>query len=155
MNPYAGAVRRLGRTRCFSWIAARVLPSVDARFATRRRSVTSLGTGFPLCYLTTLGRQTGEPRTVPLLYVADGDRVVLIASNWGRPSHPAWSLNLDANPGARLPIAGVQRAYRARRATADERARYWPEAAKIWPGYDDYRARADRDIRMFVLERPG
>ena len=73
----------------------------------RRRSLTSLGTGFPLCYLTTTGRRTGEARTVPLLHVADSERVVLIASNWGRRRHPAWALNLDAQPrGARRRSTG-------------------------------------------------
>lgn len=158
MNPYAGVVRRLGRTRAFSRLAAHVLPPIDARFAGRRRSATSLGTGFPLCYLTTTGRRTGESRTVPLLYVADGDRIVLIASNWGGRRHPAWALNLDAAPEARVTVNGVERRYRARRATPDERQRHWLEAVEVWPGYDDYRARAGRagrEIRVFVLEPVG
>ena len=153
MNPYAGVVRRLGRTRAFAWLAARVLPPIDVRFSRRGRSLTSLGTDFPLCYLTTTGRRTGEPRTVPLLHVSDGDRIVLIASNWGRRRHPAWSLNLDAAPEARVAVNGIERRYRARRATREERERYWREAVRIWPGYDDYRARAGREIRVFVLDR--
>lgn len=152
MNPYAGSVRALGRTRAFAWLFSRVLPPIDARFARRRRSLTSLGTDFPLCYLTTTGRRTGEARTVPLLYVADGERVVLIASNWGQPNHPAWALNLDANHEARVSVDGVQRSYRARRATSDEESRYWREAVAFWPGYDDYRDRAPREIRVFVLD---
>ena len=152
MNPYAGTVRRLGRTRAFAWIFARVLPPLDARFSRGRRSVTSLGRDFPLCYLTTTGRRTGEQRTVPLLHVADGERVVLIASNWGRRHHPAWALNLDANPAARVAVDGVERSYRARRASTEEEPRYWREAVAFWPGYDDYRHRAGREIRMFVLE---
>lgn len=152
MNPYAGTVRTLGRTRAFAWIFARVLPPLDARFSRRRRSVTSLGTDFPLCYLTTTGRRTGEQRTVPLLHVADGERVVLIASNWGRRRHPAWALNLDANPVARVAVDGVERPYRSRRASREEEPRYWLEAVAFWPGYDDYRHRARREIRMFVLE---
>ena len=152
MKPYADVVRRLGRTRAFSWVASRVLPPIDARFVGRRRSATSLGTGFPLCYLTTTGRRTGEPRTVPLLHVADGDRIVLIASNWGGKKHPAWALNLDAAPEARVTVRGVERPHRARRATPDERRRYWNEAVKVWPGYDDYRAGAGREICVFVLD---
>ena len=152
MNPYAGTVRALGRTRAFAWVFSRVLPPIDARFARRRRSLTSLGTDFPACYLTTTGRRTGAERTVPLLYVADGDRVVLIASNWGQPNHPAWALNLDADPKARVSVDGVERPYRARRATSDEESRYWREAVAFWPGYTDYRARASREIRMFVLD---
>ena len=155
MNPYARVVRALGRTRAFSWAASRVLPPIDARFARRRRSLTSLGTGFPLCYLTTTGRRTGEQRTVPLLHVRDGERLVLIASNWGRPGHPAWALNLDAWPEATVAVDGVRRAYRARRASPEERRRYWAEALRVWPGYAGYRSRIDREIRMFVLEPSG
>ncbi len=152
MNPYRSLVQALGRTRGFTWIAARVLPPLDARFAARRRSVTSLGTGFPLCYLTTVGRRSGRPRTVPLLYVADGDRVVLFASNWGKPSHPAWALNLDASPAAQVSVDGVPREMRARRATAGEEPGYWSEAQVMYPGYEGYRRRAGREIRVFVLE---
>jgi deazaflavin-dependent oxidoreductase (nitroreductase family) len=129
-----------------------VLPPIDARFSRRRRSLTSFGTTFPLCYLTTTGRRTGESRTVPLLHVSDGDRIVLIASNWGRRRHPSWSLNLDADPAARLTVNGVERRFRARRATPDEYETYWRAAVDVWPGYDDYVARAGREIRMFVLD---
>jgi deazaflavin-dependent oxidoreductase (nitroreductase family) len=149
---YAGVVRRLGRHRAVARGLSLVLPPIDGLFVRRRRSLTSLGTGFPLCYLTTTGRRTGDPRTVPLLHVADGDRVVLIASNWGRRHHPAWALNLDANGQASVTVDGVARACTARRATPDEYTRYWAAAARIWPGYEDYRARAGREIRMFVLE---
>lgn len=152
MNPYRSLVQALGTTRGFTWVAARVLPPLDARFAGRRRSITSLGTGFPLCYLTTVGRRTGEPRTVPLLYVADGERVVLFASNWGRPRHPAWALNLEAAPLAEVTIEGVPRELRARRATAEEEPGYWSQAQGMYPGYEGYRRRAGREIRVFVLE---
>jgi deazaflavin-dependent oxidoreductase (nitroreductase family) len=81
--------------------------------------------------------------------------VVLIASNWGQPNHPAWALNLDANDEARVSIDGVQRSYRSRRATPDEDDRYWREAVAFWPGYDDYRERARREIWVFVLEPAG
>ena len=107
------------------------------------------------CYLTTTGRRTGKVRTVPLLHVADGDRLVLIASNWGRPSHPAWALNLDAHREAYVALDGMKRAYRARRATPEEERRYWRDAVGFWPGYDDYRERAGREIRMFVLDPTG
>ncbi len=155
MSPYTASLRALGRTRAFAWIFSRVLPPIDRRFSGRRRSLTTIGTGFPLCYLTTTGRRTGERRTVPLLYVADGERVVLIASNWGRRNHPAWALNLDANGDACVSVDGVERRYRARRATPDEQLRYWRAAVAFWPGYDDYRLRAGREIRMFVLAPAG
>ena len=152
MNPYAGFVRTLGRTRAFAWVASRLLPPIDAHFVGRSRSLTTLGTDFPLCYLTVRGRRTGEARTVPLLFVADGERVVLIASNWGRKNHPAWSFNLDAAAEATVTIRGVARAMTSRRATPEERERYWSQALAFWPGYAGYRRRVDREIRVFVLE---
>jgi deazaflavin-dependent oxidoreductase (nitroreductase family) len=152
VNPYRRLVERLGTTRAFSALASRVLPPIDARCKGRRRALTSLGTGFPLCYLTTTGRRSGEPRTVPLLHVADGERVVLFASNWGKRSHPAWALNLDEHPDALVEVAGHERPVRARRATAAEEQRYWPLADAIYPGYAGYRSRARREVRVYVLE---
>jgi deazaflavin-dependent oxidoreductase (nitroreductase family) len=149
---YAGLVRLAGRTRAFAWVGSRVLPVLDRPFRTRRRSVTSLGTGFPLCYLTTTGRRTGKPRTAALLYVVDGDWAVVIASNFGRRNHPSWSLNLLAHPQATLTVDGAARAVRARLATDAERDRYWREALRVWPGYEGYSRRAGREIRVFVLE---
>lgn len=151
MNPYASLVRTLGRTRGFSWLASRVVPPLDRRFAGRRRSLTSLGTGFPLCYLTVRGRRSGEEHTVPLLYVGDGERVVLIGSNWGRERDPAWALNLAAAGEATVTVAGVSRRMASRRATTEETARYWPRALEVWPGWEGYRRRAARELPMFVL----
>ena len=152
MNPYAAAVRSLGRTRGFAWVGSRVLHRLDAPFSRRRRSVTTFCTDFPLCYLTVTGRRSGEPRTVPLLHLADGDRVVLIASNWGRRRQPAWALNLDAAQRATVTVAGAPRELSVRRATRAEFERYWGAALRIWPGYEGYRRRAGREIRLFVLE---
>jgi deazaflavin-dependent oxidoreductase (nitroreductase family) len=155
VNPYAGFVRALGRTRGFAWVGSRVLHRLDAPFRDRRGSVTTLGTGFPLCYLTVAGRRSGQPRTVPLLHVADGEDVILIASNWGRRQHPAWAANLDAAGRATVTVAGASRDLVARRATPTEFERYWPAALRVWPGYDGYRRRASREVRMYVLEPPG
>lgn len=152
MNPYAGTISALGRTRAFAWLASRVLPPLDRRFAGRRRAPSSLGTGLPLCYLVVRSRATGSPRTVPLLHIGDGERIVLIASNWGSRRHPGWALDLEAAPDVSVAVSGVERAYRARRATQDEARRYWEQALAVWPGYEDYRRRAGREIRMFVLE---
>ncbi len=152
MNPYAGAVRMLGRTRGFAWVGARLLHRLDRPFRHRRRSVTSFGTGFPLCYLTVRGRRSGEDRVVPLLYVADGDRVVLIASNWGGHRDPAWALNLEAATDATVTVDGSSRVLRPRRARREELDRYWAAALELWPGYAGYRRRAGREIPIFVLE---
>lgn len=151
MRAYTSLVRRLGRTRAFAAVASRLLPRLDLRF--RRHPPTTLGTDFPLCYLTVVGRTNAEPRTVPLLHVRDGDRVVVIASNWGRRNHPAWARDLEAAGAASLALPGHDATeMSARRATGAERGRYWPEALRVWPGYEGYRRRARREIRMFVLE---
>jgi deazaflavin-dependent oxidoreductase (nitroreductase family) len=145
--------RRLGTTRAFAWVAPRVLTRADLRLRRRKRTLSGLGTGLDVCYVTTTGRRSGEPRTVPLLYVpADGDGIVLAATNWGRKAHPAWSGNLDATPAATVAIGGQERPMRARRATEEELARYWPRLVELWPAYDAYRSRAGRDIRVYVLE---
>lgn len=106
----------------------------------------------PTLLLTTVGRRTGRERTVPVLYVRDGDRLVIAGSNWGQRQHPAWSENLLANPVAKVQMGNERGAYRATQATTEERARLWLELDRIWPAYETYRKRAGRDIRVFVLE---
>jgi deazaflavin-dependent oxidoreductase (nitroreductase family) len=148
---YSNLVRQLGRTRAFAWIASRTLPPIDSRF--REHPLTTLGTDFPLCYLTVRGRKSGQERTVPLLYVRDGDRVVLIASNWGQSRHPSWALNLEAAGEATVEVPNeAARPMTVRRATPEEFGRYWADALRFWPGYEGYRQRAGREIRMFVLD---
>ena len=151
MRAYSGLVRLLWRTRAFAWVASRVLPRLDLRF--RGHPPTTLGTDLPLCYLTVRGRRSGRLRTVPLLHVRDGERLVVIASNWGRSRHPAWALNLEAAGAATVDLGdGAAADMSARRATDDELERYWAAALRLWPGYEGYRRRAGREIRMFVLE---
>lgn len=151
MRLYSNLVRQLGRTRAFAWVASRVLPPIDSRF--HDHPLTTLGTDFPLCYLTVRGRRSGEERTVPLLYVRDGDRVVLIASNWGQRRHPSWALNLEAAGEATVEVTSEGAlSMTSRRATPEEFGRYWADALRVWPGYEGYRRRAGREIRMFVLD---
>lgn len=152
MNAYAALVRRLGRTRAFAGVASRLLPPIDRRFAHSRRSLASFGTGFPLCYLTTTGRRTGKRRTTPLLYVGDGDRFVVIGSNFGNRRDPAWVANLRASPAAVVSVEGVSHAVVARAATSGERDAYWRQAVRVWPGYEDYARRAGRELPIVVLE---
>ena len=152
MNLYAGLFRTFGRSRVFAWVMAPWLGRADLRFKDRRRSPSSLGTDFPLCYLTVRGRRSGEPRTVPLLYVEDGEKVVVIGSNFGRKSHPAWALSLEAADEGEISIDGISRSMSSRRATAEEFDRYWQQALEFWPGYEGYRRRAGRELRMFVLQ---
>ena len=102
--------------------------------------------------LTTTGRRSGTARTVPLLYLTEGESVILIASWGGRPTHPEWYLNLVANPEVLIQIQGTRRAMRARTANADERARWWPRIVNAYDGYREYQSRTDREIPVVILE---
>lgn len=108
--------------------------------------------GAPVGLLTTRGRKSGQPRTLPLIYMRDGERVVIVASQGGMPRHPIWYLNLQAHPEVTFQIGGERRSYRARRASSDEKTGLWPSLCKVYPDYDDYQKRTDRDIPVVVLE---
>ena len=106
--------------------------------------------------LTTTGRRTGQPRTVPLGAVRDGDRWLVVGSNAGRDEAPAWALNMQANPDVTVAVRGRDaRAFRARTAVGGEAARLWPMVTARYPGYIDYQRRTDRQIPLFVLEPVG
>ena len=104
--------------------------------------------------LTTIGRLTGEPHTVPLLYLRDGERLVVFASWGGRDTHPEWYLNLVAHRSADAQVDGLRYGVIARTADGEERERWWAAAQKAYDGYTVYQSRTDRQIPVVVLE-PG
>jgi F420H(2)-dependent quinone reductase len=106
----------------------------------------------PVLLLTTTGRKSGQPRTAPVLYLADGDNVILINTNAGNAKIPAWSLNLKANPEAEVEIGRERRPVRARIAEGEERAGLWRKSNVQYAGFDDYEAKLNREISVFVLE---
>jgi len=107
--------------------------------------------GLPVLLLTTTGRRTGRRRTVPLSYYDDGDALVVVGSKGGAPRHPAWYLNLEANPEVEAQIGREHRRLRARRASSDEAERLWPAILARAPGYARYRARTRREIPLVLL----
>jgi deazaflavin-dependent oxidoreductase (nitroreductase family) len=108
--------------------------------------------GVPTLLLTTRGRRSGLLRRTALIYGRDGDAYVVVASQGGDPKHPAWYLNLEADPAVHVQVAAEEFDARARTATGEERARLWREMAAIWPAYDDYQRKTDREIPVVVLE---
>lgn len=108
---------------------------------------------FPCLLLTTKGRKSGEARTTPLIYGRDGDNYIVIASTGGRPKHPGWYLNLDADPEVELQVEANVFNATAATASADDRERLWRIMAAIYPPYDDYqeKASATREIPVVVL----
>jgi deazaflavin-dependent oxidoreductase (nitroreductase family) len=107
--------------------------------------------GAPICLLTTTGRRSGRLRTVPLVYVPDGDDLVVVASRGGMGSHPAWYLNLVADTGATVQVGASIARVRARDATEAERERLWPTLTAAYPHFDAYQLRTSRRIPVVVL----
>ena len=118
---------------------------------TRGRLMGKVGRA-PVLLLTTTGRRSGQSRTAPVVYLADGERVVVIGSNAGNPTPPAWALNLKANPDAEVEIGGERRRVRARVTEGDERTDLWRRMNEQYSGFDEYRVRTHRDIAVFALE---
>ena len=111
--------------------------------------------GVPVIILWTRGRSTGVVRKTPLMRVRDGDRYAVVASMGGAPQHPAWYGNLLADPHVSLQDGPEVKDYTAREVTGDEKARWWAKATEVWPDYDAYQAKTDREIPVVVLEPAG
>lgn len=111
-----------------------------------------LWNGVPTLLLTTTGRKSGEPRTHALIFGQDGDDYLVIASMGGAPRHPQWYLNLAANPDAQIQVRAERLPVTAHTARPPgERARLWNVMTGIWPNYDTYQTRTDREIPVVVL----
>jgi deazaflavin-dependent oxidoreductase (nitroreductase family) len=102
--------------------------------------------------LTTTGRKTGAPRTTPLCFFADGDDLVVVASNGGMDWFPDWWLNLMSEPRATVQIGRSRRAVVARAASPEERDRLWASLTAIAPGYLAYQRRTRREIPLGILQ---
>lgn len=107
--------------------------------------------GVPTLLLTATGRRTGRKITSPLIFARDGDDYLIVASLGGAPKHPAWYLNLQANPEAEIQVKANQLAVLAHTASAQEKPRLWKIVTEVWPNYDTYQARTDRNIPVVVL----
>ncbi|SMD21736.1 deazaflavin-dependent oxidoreductase, nitroreductase family [Kibdelosporangium aridum] len=143
------------------WVAARpwltnIRPAVvridKVLLKLTKGRITLVGiAGMPALTLTVIGRKTGQPREISLLYVPDGDDILLVGSNWGGPGHPVWTVNLMANPDAKVNIKGRTREVKARLLTDEERTEIWPHLVKTWPAYNTYRTKTNRELRVFRL----
>lgn len=108
--------------------------------------------GWPTLLLTTRGRKSGKLRRTALIYQQDGDRYLLVASNAAAPKHPAWYLNLVANPEVTVQVGADTFTARARTATPEEKRLLWPRMTAIFPLYDTYQAQTDRELPLVILD---
>ncbi len=108
--------------------------------------------GLRVLLLTTTGRRSGQPRTVPLVFFEDGERLVVIGSKGGDPRDPLWWENLKKSPEAEVQVDGERRRMRARLASAEERARLWPRVKRENPTYAEYEKRTTREIPVVLLQ---
>ncbi|MGY1615822.1 nitroreductase/quinone reductase family protein [Geodermatophilus sp. SYSU D00691] len=144
-------VRRLGATRTGVWVVGHVVSPVQRELYRRTGGRVSVTGSAPVLLLTTTGRRTGRGRTVPLLYLRDGDRLVVCNVNPGFERTNPWVLNLRADPHARVLVGRHSSPVTARPATTAEADRYWPRLLSLWPAYRTF---ADRggERSIFVLE---
>jgi deazaflavin-dependent oxidoreductase (nitroreductase family) len=109
--------------------------------------------GTSVLLLFTRGRRTGKERVHPLIYREHDGAYLLVASKGGAPQSPEWYLNLQANPDATVQVRGERYAVRARTADAEEKPQLWKLMAEVWPDYDEYQKKTDREIPVVVLDR--
>jgi deazaflavin-dependent oxidoreductase (nitroreductase family) len=109
----------------------------------------------PMLLLDHVGAKSGKKRTSPLVYLADGDDVIVVASKGGFPRNPAWFHNLVANPDTTVQAGSKRRPVRARVANAQERERLWPMVVGLYAPYEDYQRRTEREIPLVILSPRG
>jgi F420H(2)-dependent quinone reductase len=132
-------------------------PLMRGHAAIYRRTGGRIGGKLPglpaLLLLDHVGAKSGTKRTTPLVYMPDGDAMLIVASKGGHPKNPGWLYNLRANPDTTVQIGRDRIEVRAREAGPEERERLWPEAVEYNPVWGQYRERTDREIPLVLLER--
>lgn len=103
--------------------------------------------------LTTIGRKSGHELQLPLFYGECPEGLIIVASKGGAPEHPAWYLNLEANPGVKVQVGKEKFAARARTVTGERRESLWKQMNDVWPIYDAYQQKTPRQIPVVLLER--
>lgn len=149
-------VQNAAATRPVAWLSARILHRVDGavfRASRSRNTLSAAVSGLPIVMLTTVGARTGQRRTCPVVGIPDGDRIVVIASNFGQERHPSWYHNLRACPRAEVSADGVTMAYEAHELGGDEWEYWYQRGVDLNPGWTAYRARVHgRRIPVLRLE---
>ena len=150
-------MRRIAGWRGVPSICARLMPTMDrliSRVTGNKRTLVSLTTGLPVLLLTTTGAKTGALRTAPVLFLRSGDDFMVVASNWGQQHNPGWYYNLRMHPNATVTFDGATLDVLAREATEPERDLYWPQAIRMYPAWNLYKARSPRPEFPILILSP-
>jgi deazaflavin-dependent oxidoreductase (nitroreductase family) len=142
----------LSNNRVGYWYLTKVAPRIDATLTPATKAWLSSVPGMPLLLITSTGAKSGKPRTNPLVYWSRGDDVIVMASHYGRDSHPAWLFNVKAHPDVTLLFRGKRGDYRARVAEGAERDELWETSKDFIGNYRSYEQRAagKRQIQVVV-----
>jgi len=153
LTPLVNLTKRMGQHRSVITFTRMVVVPADRVVArlTRGKLITFGVDELPTLLLTTTGRRSGKPRSVPILYLADGDSWVVAGSNFGQEQHPAWSANLLANPEASVVVRGKSVTVRAHLAEGAERERLLAALKGLWPAFAKYEEWSHRTLRIFRL----
>lgn len=152
-SPLGRATQRVAGSAAFARVGPKVVPPVDKVLhrLTGGRVLLSRAL-LPGLVLTTTGRRSGQPRPSPLMCVPEpGGSFLVVGSNFGRDSHPAWTANLLAEPEATVSYGRRDIPVRAELLEGDERDAAWAEALRVWPTFTAYQSRVDRELRVFRL----
>jgi deazaflavin-dependent oxidoreductase (nitroreductase family) len=151
-------IEPVARTEAGRWWLINVAPKLDPLFY-RLSGGRFTSVPLPMLFLTHTGARSGRKSTTPLVYFTDGEDAIVVASNYGRKSHPAWYYNVKANPEVEVKVAGRVYHYRAQVASEEDRERLWESVIQLTRGYADYVERAEGRtipvIRLSPLDPPG
>lgn len=141
--------------KTMSTLHTRMYRVTGGRLGKKWRMGSAVRSAVPVCLLTTIGRKSGEKRTVPLVFMRDGANFVIVASQGGVPKNPQWYWNVAANPSVEIEIGKQRFACRAHTAEEAERARLWPELVELYADFASYQSWTDREIPVVVCEPVG
>jgi len=136
--------------KTMSAVHIRLYKATGGRLGKKWHVGSAVFKGVPICLLTTTGAKTNLPREVPLLYMDDGERVILVASQGGLPDNPQWYRNILANPDVEVRVGRRVRPMRARVAAPDERAALWPRLVDLYADFASYQTWTDREIPVVI-----
>lgn len=126
--------------------------NVAVFMASKGRLMNKFSGGAPICIVAMTGRKSGKRRRIALIHLPYENSVLLVASQGGMEQHPVWYHNIAANPNIEVTVGGETRKMKARQIDDDEKRKVWPHLLGIYPDFDEYQARTDRNIPVFMCE---